>query len=351
MMWLKRNFLALFVSLLFLGLIVGCVYWLLLTQRHQRSVQQEFETRKAEYERLIGNTVAPTRNNVDTLETQTEQLDDYYQKLLGMHPRGIKEYPTMQPWVFKGHLVSQLDRLNRYCEQNQVAVPVGMTFGFGRYSANKAPPKQEVTAKLLHQLDLAERIIKLLVESRVAEIRSLKRTFIDVEGEGADPERVSGGVWKQDPNFVFESQVFEVEFRSTFDQFRTALNNFCRSTNLVILVRNVNVDTELANPVEPQQATPTAPAGGPAAAAAMTPPGRGFPPAVDPRMAPGGRGRGTSPASRAPTINTNVPVGAEIVMGNESSTVTLRLECIEIKAEADGPKQTGHEGAEKKPGT
>lgn len=351
MMWLKRNLVALLASLVFLGLIGGCVYWLIQTQSHQRTVQQEFDTRKTEYERLIRNTIAPTRNNVDTLETQTEQLNEYYQKLLNTHPRGIKEYPTMQPWEFKGHLEAQINRLTRYCEQNQVAVPAGMTFGFGRYSADKAPPKLEVTPKLLHQLDLAERIIKLLVESRVTEIRSLKRTFIDVEGEGSDPERVAGGVWKQDPAFVFESQVFEVEFRSTFDQFRNVLNTFCRSTNVVILVRSVNVDTEVAQAGEPREATPSAAAGGSPAAAAMAPPGRGFAPPVDPRMVAGGRGRSTLPSSRMPVVNTNVPVGAEIVMGNEFSTVSLRMEFIEIKGEAEESKQAVREEAEKKPGT
>lgn len=324
MMWLKRNFIALIGTIMFLALLGGALYLLLQTKQRQSQVQQEYLDLERQYNDLIKKSFTPSQHNVEILEEQTQVLSEYLRDILGRLPKQRVEYKTMQRWAFKGYLETRVSRLDQYCKTNQVQIPSGFTWGFGEYWGDRPPPKQENTPKLLHQLDLTERLVHLLVDSKVLEISSLSRTYLEGETTAATKDRVDGGVWKQDHNLIYESQIFEVGFRCDFDQLRAVLNNIAQSTNPIVLVRNIAVWTERANPPEPKEATaPTATSdvGAEMGAVPMEfqPPGRG-------------RGRMAEPLGRRqPTQRqTDLPRGIQLAMGDEISDVSLRLEIVEL---------------------
>lgn len=369
MTWLKRNFVLLLMGLIFLVMILLSLFMWRKVRAQQVGAENRQRDLKEQLDKLMGHAIFPSPNNMLILEKQTKQREEFFHDAYEALPKQNKEYPAMQPWEFKGYLETVLLKLESYCRTNRVLVPPGMTFGFGRYVGTGAPPNKDDTRALMHQLDLAEQLVRLLVQSKVVELNSLRRTYLDGETESGREERVDGGVWKKDSHLLYESQNFEVTFQCNNDTLKATLANLATSTNLLVLVRSIAVDVPKVFPPTPIDSIDAGSPGAPSLPPGLPPgrpvaprpaiPTRSMPPGVPHRdmpsalsvprpvggpAAPGGRGaqpmQPDQPGSRAPT---EVP----LVLGTELATVTLRLDVLEIKTKEvkEDAKPAGKEPA------
>jgi hypothetical protein len=357
MTWLKRNFVPLIMGLAFLAMIVLALFMLKEVRAQQIDAENRQRDLKEQLDKQMGNAIFPSPNNMVILQNQTKQLEGIFHEVYEALPKQTKEYPAMPPWEFKGYLETELKKLESYCRTNEVIVPPGISFGFGRYVGTGAPPKKDDTSALMHQLDLAGQFVRLLVQSKVVELTSLRRTYLDGETESGGGERVEGGMWKKDPHLLYESQNFEVTFRCNNDTLKTTLANLATSTNLLVLVRSISVDVPKVFPPTPVDlgaagtpGTPSLPAAPQGRTVTPTPgiPNRAMPPGVPPpgggRPAPGGRGAQTTQPEQS---GAKGPAEVPLVLGTELATVTLRLDVLEIKTEEakEDAKSAGKEPA------
>lgn len=350
MMWLKRNLLALVVGLVFVAMIVCCVLLLRQVRKQRMDAETQLQGLQQQYEREISNYIFPSPRNLEILREQRRQMQDFFHDVYNALPKYEREYPMMPPWEFKGYLETQLLKMEQFCRTNQVLVPAGISFGFGRYVGSSQPPKREDTPALLHQLDLTERLLKVFVQSKVTDISSFRRTFLESETEASKDEKVDGGVWKKDAHLLYESQNFELVFRCSNDQLKTVLANLASSTNLIVLVRYVGVEVPKVFPSTPVDATSaTTGSGAPGGVRTPTPvtgaPSGTMMPPMIPGMPPGvPAGRAGQVAQPSKAVS-SAPADVPLVLGTELATVSVRLDVIEVKAldQNDEPRSSEKE--------
>ncbi len=360
MMWLRRNAFVLLAAVLFAGMIAASLYLLKKARAREVEIQTRYNDLRGQFDDLVRKSIFPSQKNMESLQAQTRQMSDSFQDIYEHLPKENDSFPSMTPWGFIGHLETQLGRLEQYCQANQTVVPTDFSFGFSKYRNTRTPPKQEITPMLLHQLDIIHQIVRLLVGSKVGEIVSIKRTYVEGETESQE-DRVEAGLWNKDPKLLYQSQNVEVSFRCTTDQLRAVLNNFASATNILLLVRNVSVQADRAAPPAPETTTTTpgaTPAGGsrPTRSAASSLPGMppgGIPGQTAPNLQPTGRGAGRRGVQAPTGTGPAGPLEVPIVMGNELATVGLRLDVIELnspekKEPAPAPGKPGPKGPPRK---
>jgi hypothetical protein len=228
--------------------------------------------------------------------------------------------------------------MKKHCLANKIQLPgqppgSSLNFGFARYMGT-SPPNEEHTPDLLHQLDLAEKLMTLLVSSKVNEITMFRRTYLDKE-TGSE-EKAENATWNRDPKTLYESQTFDVTVRSGDEQVRTVLNNIASATNLVLLVRTIRIESDKAKPTEPAKGV-----GGSSPSASHTGPPGTLPPPVFLPSGNQGSPAGSRQTARPPAMTAPLPAApqgspapsteAQIVMGYETVTTSLRIEVIEFR--------------------
>lgn len=341
MMWLKRNLPVLIAAVIFCFFVVLSIYLLKEAKQKQNDVEIRHRELDDKLRGLLSKSPFPSEGNIRDLRNQIVQLYDYYGKIFSSLPKEKREYAKMEIWKFKGYIEKRINAIRQDCLKRGVEVASGVNFGFGKYLGTAAPPKYDETDKLLHQLDLLESLVELLRTSGVTDITALRRT--PVEGESLTDERVDGATWTKDPKLIYESQSVELGFKCSDEVLKTVLNRIANSTNAVLLVRYITVESEKAAPREP-----TGSDGSPARPTAA--PNRPNPAFPDLRRGPGGS------ASKPPTTTATAPKPAApgepvVVMGNELATVYLRLDVLELRLpeeKGDPKKEQPKEGAEKK---
>jgi hypothetical protein len=322
MMWLKRNLPVLVAAAIFCFFVVLSLYLLKGAQAKKSDIEIRHRELDDKLKALLAKNPFPSEGNIRELKSQTVQLSNFFAKTFANLPKQRVEYTKMEPLKFKGYLEKRVNTIRQECEAKNVKVATGINFGFGKYVNSNLRPKEEETDKLQHQLDILESLIDLLTTAGVVEITAVRRT--PVEGEDLRDERVEGAVWNRDPKLIYESQSVELAFRCSDEALKSVLNRLANSTNQVLLVRYISVESERATPREPT-----------ASEASPTP--RATAPMLDTQFAPPGPMRQPTTAARTargePTI----------VMGNEMTTVNLRLDVIELKV----PEEKSDSKAEK----
>jgi len=332
MMWIKRNLPILIGAVIFAFFVALSIYLLKQAKEKQNEVQIKHRELVDRLQALTSKNPYPSPPNIEALASQAVTLSNYFERIYASLPKYQKEYTTMRPWEFKGYLERRVDNVRKHCEKNQVELPASFTCGFIRYvGGTSTPPKESDTDELAHQLDILEALVNLLVDCKVGRISALKRSYLPEE-TGFNEDKVDGGgSWLRDPKLLYESQTVEVSFQCTDETLKSVLNTIANSRSIVLLVRQISVDSERVGPREPD---PSSFGPSPARAAA-----------APPNIGPGSRGEPPfrMPAAQAPTQTQ--PQAAEevkMVMGNEIATVHLRLDVIEVK-----PPQTA--ATEQKP--
>ena len=248
--WLKQNavmlgFLAAFV------VVFGGLIWLQQQAAGKRNaIDAALEDRKSELGHLRATKPSPSRENIQILKQDREQLDHLYSNLVaavGQSQIQTQEVPG--PVGFLQLMASKFAHLRQSAEAAGVKLPEGFAFGFSLYAG--PPPTlparnlsdedaKPVLGQLTKQLRAIEKLSELLIESRVDEITQIQRAGIEHETPSADSLNIPIAT---DPKAQYVTLPFVFRFACTTPALRTFLNKLSQSEWL-FAVRYVQVTGE-----------------------------------------------------------------------------------------------------------
>lgn len=225
--WLTVAAIAVFVVLL--GLIL---YFQQKARADIRAAEAELEARQGELEDLRRKDPFPSRENLEAIKRDHEQLRALHDVLLASLTKATVPAADLPPIAFSQQLAQRLSRLRQQALQARVIVPEGFAFGFSRYVAalpcSRLPEKecQAVMRQLSKQLAAIEWLAQLLINAPVDEIRAVRR--LEVE-----PGSTSTDALTPDPppegERLYDALPFELEFGCEEAVLRKLLNDLARA--------------------------------------------------------------------------------------------------------------------------
>lgn len=244
--WIKQN-LSLVIALGAFVLLLAVLVWLQRQSSARTSqIESELETQRARLYQILGNKPFPSRDNIEVLRHDRERLVEQYQSLTQTVSRSSVPVPEMRPIEFSQLLARTIDRLRREAGSARVATPDNFAFGFERYIATlpcrnlPADRCREVLGLLTRQLLAVERLSDLLTRNRVQEIKQIKRVEVE-PGTSASDTMVAPIA--NDPNALYRTLPFDIEFTCTTSSLRAFLNELSKS-EWFFAVRSLNIDSE-----------------------------------------------------------------------------------------------------------
>ena len=260
--WLKDHVLLLGLLAAFI-VVVGGLVWL---QQNAAARVQEIDNSLAEQISQLNHLremkPPPTRENIDVVKQNRQQLEQLYSDLLAVVSRSqIQTQEFVRPVGFLQLMASRFARLRQNAEKAKVKLPEGFAFGFSRYAG--PPPTlparglseaetTNVLIQLTKQMAAIEKLSDLLIQSRPDEISQIRRAEVEpgsVSAEAMETVESTG------PKGLYETLPFEFRFVGTTDSLRMFLNNLSQS-DWFFAVRSVQVAGE--QPAAPTGAGETA---------------------------------------------------------------------------------------------
>jgi uncharacterized membrane-anchored protein YhcB (DUF1043 family) len=271
--WLKQHAVIVGFVVAFL-IVLGVVVWLQQNASSKSAgVDAALEEQRAQLEHYSKQKPGPSRENIDLVRKDREQIDHLYDQLLTAvgHSR-VPTHSDLRDVNFLQQMASQVAHLRQAAETNNVKLADGFAFGFGRYAG---PPPQlpakgladedakRVLTLLIRQLHAIDQISQLLISSRVDEINQIRRSEVEpTTSTGALDLPISS-----DPKVLYQVLPFEFQFTCTGEALRAFLNSLTKS-EWFFAVRSVKVVGEAPSADRPATAGPAAAA----APATSTPP-------------------------------------------------------------------------------
>ncbi len=267
--WLKQN--AVIVGFIAAFLIVlGVVVWLQQSASSNRAeVDAALEEQQSQLDHLTKLKPGPSRENINLVKQDREQVDHLYEQLLAKVGRSqIPIQSDLRAVNFLQQMASQVAHLRQAAQTNNVTVADGFAFGFGRYAG---PPPQlpakglsdedtkRVLTLLVKQLHAIDQISQLLISSRVDEINQIRRS----EVENTTSTDLFDAPINSDPKALYQVLPFEFQFTCSGEALRAFLNSLTKS-EWFFAVRSMKVvgeapSTEKSSPGTPAAATPAKP--------------------------------------------------------------------------------------------
>lgn len=249
--WLKQN--ALTVGFLTAFVIVLAVLiWLQQTAASKRAgVDAALQEKESQLKQLLLQKPAPSRESIDAIKQDREQVDQLYGRLVGAVSHSIEVPRDLDPVGFNDRMASSFHRLRQGAETVGIKLPDGFAFGFGRYAStlpakNLSPEDtKRVLTLLVKQLAAIDQISTLLISNHVAEIVQIRRAEVEPGGGGG---ATAGGEsldvsMKTDPNALYQVLPFEFQFRCSGEALRGFLNSLTKA-DLFLAVRRLQVTGE-----------------------------------------------------------------------------------------------------------
>jgi hypothetical protein len=244
--WIKANLTVVIAVGVFVVLMAALV-WLQHRSWAQTSlIESDLEGKRSDLDRLLGAKPFPSRENVEVVRKDRERLVEQYQALTQTVSRSSIEVPEMRPVGFSQLMARVTDRLRRAASAASVKTPDNFAFGFDHYVATlpcrNLPEDQckQVLELLVRQLMAVERLGELLIRNRVKEIKAIRRA--DVEPGGSGTESLTTPV-NRDPNALYQTLPFEIEFVCNTESLRAFLNELSKS-DWFFAVRTLKIDAE-----------------------------------------------------------------------------------------------------------
>ncbi len=276
--WIKRN-LVLFI---FLPVIVALTVLTVMAQRkaatRETQIDGEVQAKQAELNTILGTKPYPSRENIEVVRRDSEQLSQSYQTMLQAASRGTIVVPEFgRPVEFAEVMVKTIQRLRATAVGQGVVLPPldQFYFGFGQYRSalpgqgiprDKVDEMRQLLTTLSKQLLVIERLGQLLMTNHVQRIEVIRR--VEVEPSQGGPDAMMDAQIVSDPNALYNTMPFELEFAGDADSVRGFLNSLSQS-EWFFAVRLVKVDVEVipastgtVDPVTGRLDTSTATPGG-----------------------------------------------------------------------------------------
>ncbi|HVM63066.1 MAG TPA: Amuc_1100 family pilus-like protein [Verrucomicrobiae bacterium] len=270
--WLKQHVLAVGFIAAFV-IVLGILVWLQQAAASKRAeIDGSLQEAQSNYEHLLQQKPTPTREVIDVIRQDREQLAQLYGQLLSNVTHTIEASSDMRPVDFLQLMAASFAGLHQAASAANVKVPDGFAFGFDRYAGpvptiparGLSPDETKRTLTLLvKQLNAIDQISLLLISNRVHEINLVRRAEVEPGGMGSPGEPLEPAM-KIDPNALYQVLPFEFQFKCSGDALRDVLNSLARA-DLFFAVRKIQV----TGPAPATEKTVLAPSPlGPVAAAA-----------------------------------------------------------------------------------
>jgi hypothetical protein len=268
--WLKQNMLTVGFVTAFV-VVLGVLIWRQQVAASKRaSVNAALQERQSQFNHLLQQKPAPSRESIDVVKQDREQVAQLYGRLVGAVSHNIEVPPDLRPVGFLQLMASSFSRLRQAAEAAGIKPQDGFAWGFGRYvgASSTLPAKnlspedtKRVLTLLVKQLTAIDQISTLLISNHVAEIVQIRRA--EVEPGGGGGESLDAAI-KADPHALYQVLPFEFQFKCSGETLRGFLNSLTKS-DLFLVVRRLQVTGE----TPATEKTPTGP-GATAATAAAT---------------------------------------------------------------------------------
>jgi hypothetical protein len=250
--WLKQNalmvgFVAAFV------IVLGVLIWLQQAAASKRTeVDAALEEQQSQFNHLSQQKPAPSRESIDVLKQDREQVDQLYGRLVGAVTHNVDVPSDLRPVGFLQLMASSFSRLHQAADAAGIKLQDGFAFGFGRYAgaSSTLPAKnlspedtKRVLNMLVKQLTAIDQISTLLISNHVAEIDQIRRAEVDPGGGGSSGAEALDASIKTDPHALYQALPFEFQFKCTGEALRGFLNSLTKA-DLFLAVRRLQVTGE-----------------------------------------------------------------------------------------------------------
>lgn len=234
---------------------------LLVFSRNYAEIQDKLSSNQRELERLTAETTFPSVENVQRVEANLEELEQFRDELLESMSAHQPQIVQMERAVFITQLSRVWHRLRTKAVEQDVKVADNMYFGFELYAPGNLPMQQHVE-RLLSQLHSMNRIGEILIDSGVSEIVRVEReVFEEQRTPTAEEEPLTTRrrvPVEQDPRVpapavsarpqgvdgLFTRERFTVVFLSSEQALFEVLNRMAADPVLMI-VRNLELHNEM----------------------------------------------------------------------------------------------------------
>ncbi|MEM9398753.1 MAG: hypothetical protein AAF984_00960 [Verrucomicrobiota bacterium] len=201
----------------------------------------------------------PNQKNLEDLQANLKEADELNSILIPevnqttqpFEKIGHQADKGMHPDAWKKFLFEERDRLDSLAKENKVTLGDEYFYGFGRYKLVSPNPKY--TLQLGYQLVGALTLSEILFKAQINEIVSLKRTMVEDEKKGDKKKKFAvGGSEALNADILeggkglYKIYPFEVEFFSTPESLRMALNDIVKS-NPLFVIRFISLENEKLN--------------------------------------------------------------------------------------------------------
>lgn len=318
MNWIKENtFLFGFLVVMLLG--VGAGGWFLLEAkgRNDQAVE-DYERRMAELTRLQKLPIFPNQKNLERIAGQQSEVNTEVSKLASSLIAQQIPLEELTPEQFQDKLKAAVTAVKNKAGQSNpvIALPTPKFFlGFDPYET--APPPREAAAVLGRQLKAIEWLSNQLIESKIADFKSITREPLPEEKgrakaapvkPAATPAKAAPGKpAKAEPRYEIEKHRIDLVFVTEQSRFRSFLNAVVSHKGQFFIPRLVTVKNEK---IEAPSRVADALA---------------LPPPAPDAAAPVAAGAAPVPAPATPAAQ------AGYIVGEEKIEVTLVLDLVDIR--------------------
>ncbi|HTS18390.1 MAG TPA: Amuc_1100 family pilus-like protein [Verrucomicrobiae bacterium] len=250
--WLKQHALAVGFAAAFL-IVLGVLIWLQQAAASSRAeVDGNLQEQQSQYQHLLEQKPTPTRETIEALKQDREQLQQMYGQLLSNVSHTVEVPSDIRPVDFLQLMASAFSRLRQAAAGAGIKFPDGFAFGFERYAGpiptlpakNLSPEDTKRTLTLLvKQLNAIEQISMLLISNRVSEITQVRRAEVETGAGGTPGGDSLEAAMKTDPNALYQVLPFEFQFKCSGEALRDVLNSLTKA-NSFLAVRRVQVTGE-----------------------------------------------------------------------------------------------------------
>lgn len=223
-------------------------------------VQQDLQSNLTRLENLHQRDPFPSEENVDRLNQNLHELENYLHSMLDALSAQQPEGEAMERAEFPSEIERTTRRLRSLADSKGVEIAEGVAFGFQRYSAGHLPVEEHVP-RLVVQLRSVDRLCELLFNAEIRELRAVQRDVFDVERSREheeptarrtrrmeEPEPPETGVARREPRGVedlYTRERYTFEYKATDRVLRDVLNRLAANPALIV-VRKLEVENELA---------------------------------------------------------------------------------------------------------